>query len=630
MKKRFFLFKAFTDKILQHKSIRTLLIFIVFSCLLIVNFLISNYIVSPKAVIITKQLGLIVILSQLMFAYAFKINRGIWKYSSISDLGLIFKAVLVSFVFNLIIDFIIVGNGQIVRMLFVDHMLFILSFGGLRLLVRLYKNVTPIPHDVKRVLIIGAGDGGDTACRRLKRETMVYKIVGFLDDDVRKKNHDIHGVKVLGTTRNIVNIVNAFEVDEVVIAIPSAGPALIRDLATRCFEATVQVKIMSSLSELSENGATIELRNLKLEDLLAREPIIEDLSPVRQTYHGKQVMITGAAGSIGEELVRQVAQLKPKTIYLVDQAESPLYFLFRECQVKFPSVTFVPTLCDITDRIAINKVFEDSKPQIVLHAAAYKHVPLLEENLYQAISVNVEGSKILAELSKKHKVERFVFVSTDKAVNPTNILGVTKRMAELLCKVFQEESSYTKFIAVRFGNVIGSQGSVIPLFTKQIEQGGPVTVTHPEIKRYFMMIPEAVQLVLFASVLGEGGETFVLDMGNQVKILDLAYNMIRLCGFEPNKDIAVEFCDLRPGEKLYEELYDETEKVCSTKHPKINMAIGKAQDKHELFANIDACIKRAKNGEQKEDMYDLLKEIVSTYQLDSVSDDKSYEPKIAV
>ena len=272
--------------------------------------------------------------------------------------------------------------------------------------------------------------------------------------------------------------------------------------------------------------------------------------------------------------------------------------------------------------MAINRVFEESHPQIVLHAAAYKHVPLLEDNLYQAVSVNVEGTMRLAELSKKHKVERFVFISTDKAVNPTNILGVTKRMAELLCKVFQEEFSQTKFIAVRFGNVIGSQGSVIPLFSKQIEQGGPVTVTHPEIKRYFMMIPEAVQLVLFASVLGAGGEIFVLDMGKQIKILDLATNMIRICGLEPDKDIRIEFCKLRPGEKLYEELYDETEKVCSTKHPKINMAIGHATSSQDSLPKIEEFISLVKKGYNKEQLHDLLIELVPTYQSDNSQKEK--------
>ncbi|HLD45752.1 MAG TPA: SDR family NAD(P)-dependent oxidoreductase, partial [bacterium] len=386
MRKRILFFKTLTDRIVRNNRGRFLLVLSAFCGLIVFNLLLSDYLVYPGKVVFSGLFGFIIVASQLGLAYLFGVNRGIWKYSSISDLILIVKVAAVSFALN-IVSMLVTGLGHdALRILLVDHMLFVLSFGGLRLLVRLYRNVGPVPSTLKRVLIVGAGDGGDIACRRVKHDTTQYEVVGFLDDDPWKKNHEIHGVKVLGATHQIVEIVQANEVNEVVIAIPSAGPALLRSLAEKCFEAKAQVKIMPSLSELSENSATFEIRNLKLEDLLAREPIIEDLSSVRKTYVNKRVLVTGAAGSIGEELVKQVAQMGPAIVYLLDQAESPLYFLFRECQVKFPNVEFVPMLCDITDHWALGRFFKQAQPQIVLHAAAYKHVPILEDNIYQAIS----------------------------------------------------------------------------------------------------------------------------------------------------------------------------------------------------------------------------------------------------
>ena len=611
------------DLFVQYRGVRFTIVLILSSLVMGVCYFLTRYFLNDSYL---TQFGFIdlplilLILSQLFFIYVFKVNRGLWRYSSVTDLFLIIKMAIVGVVFNGLVAFTMGSFTDSIRFILLNHVLFIMALGGIRLMLRAYYHFEPKREDVTNVLIIGAGGGGDLACRRFSRIKNKFKVIGFLDDDENKKNRHIHGYKVLGTLIDLADIIRKNRVDEIVVAIPTAKPNFIRDVAKVCFENKVSVKVMHPPAEMENGDEGYEIRKLRLEDLLYRDKITVDLKFIRETYSSKKVLVTGAAGSIGEELVKQVAATKPSVLYLLDQAESPLYFLLRDCETRFPDVKVVPLLCDITDKAYLEQLFILHRPEIVLHAAAYKHVPLLEDNLYQAMSVNVEGTRSLCELSEKYKVERFVFISTDKAVNPTNILGVTKRMAELICKTFHEKSQTTNFIAVRFGNVIGSQGSVIPLFTKQIQQGGPVTVTDLDIKRYFMMIPEAVQLVLFASVLGSGGEIFVLDMGKQIKIIDLATNMIRLCGFEPNKDIKIEYTGLRPGEKLYEELYDETEKVCATKHPKINMAIGISYDHDRLMKKINTCILHVKQGKDKNDLTTLLTDIVGTYQVHSLLD----------
>jgi FlaA1/EpsC-like NDP-sugar epimerase len=556
------------------------------------------------------------IVSQLFLVYSYKLHRGLWKYSSISDLLQIIKVAAISGAVNFPLLYWSSGDvSSSAQFIIINHMIFIMGFGGVRMLVRLYKNLEPLADGVKRVLIIGAGDAGDLVWRDLQLRGGQYVTMGFIDDDRQKWARKIHGIKVLGPCDELVKIVSMLSIDEVILAMPTAGPRRLHEVAQLCFAAKVPVKIMPTLYDMANADSHFEIRNLKLEDLLSREPIRMDLEPVHQTYAGKRVLITGAAGSIGEELVKQVAAMEPHTIYLLDQAESPLYFVFRDCETNFPTVCFVPLLCDIADKIALEQAFLESKPHVVLHAAAYKHVPLLEDNIYQALSVNVKATQHLAELAQRFDVDRFVFISTDKAVNPTNILGVSKRIAELLCQSFQKPTG-TKFLVVRFGNVIGSQGSVIPLFKKQIERGGPVTVTHADIQRYFMMIPEAVQLVLMASIIGDGGEIFVLDMGEQVKILDLANNMIRLCGFEPDVDIKIQFSGLRPGEKLFEELYDSTETVHKTAQAKINMAIGERVNKERLLSQIDSCFNVTRDRADHKIVIGKLQEIVTTYQPD--------------
>jgi FlaA1/EpsC-like NDP-sugar epimerase len=574
----FFTVKDVMDRLIFYKNIRYLLIFFTYISLIVLGISLSLLLTFPEVSLELQSAPVVAAgimgLSQLILSYAFRLNKGVWKYSSIFDLILIAKVAAVSFALNLILGIWLLDFSPSWRLGLVEHMFFILSFGGVRLAVRLYRNVDAPEPNQKVVLIVGAGDGGDIIYRHLKHGDHQCLVAGFLDDDPLKKKAVIHGVKVLGRVAELVEVVKFYLVNEVIIAMPSAKPKEIKRVVDLCFQAEVGVKILPKLSHLFSQDGSLEIRNIKIEDLLSRDPIKLDLTPVHRFYAAKTVLVTGAAGSIGEEIVRQVAAMRPKIIYLLDQAESPLYFLYLDCQVLFPNVLFVPVLCDITDGAALQAYFTQARPEIVIHAAAYKHVPLLEENIYQALMVNVKATRHLAELSKAFGVERFILISTDKAVNPTNILGVSKRMAELICKSCQNGGK-TKYITVRFGNVLGSQGSVIPLFKKQIESGQDITVTHPDIQRYFMMIPEAVQLVLFSSILGSGGEIFVLDMGEQVKIIDLAHNMIRLCGYAPDKDLKIKFTGLRPGEKLYEELYDRTEKILKTDYEKINRAISR-------------------------------------------------------
>lgn len=619
----FFTAKDAADRLIFYKNVRYALVFFTYVSLIVLGALLSLRLVFPQVPLSLHSLPVVAVVamgfSQLVLSYAFRLNKGVWKYSSIFDLILIAKVAVVSFVVNLILGIWLLSFSDSWRLGLVEHMFFILSFGGVRLAVRVYRNTDAPEPNQKVVLIVGAGDGGDIVYRHLQRGDNQCHVIGFLDDDPLKRKAVIHGAKVLGSIAELVRIVKIYMVNEVIIAMPSAKPKGIKRVVDLCFQAEVGVKILPKLSNLFSQDGNLEIRNIKIEDLLSRDPIKLDLTPIHRFYTAKTILVTGAAGSIGEEIVKQVAAMHPKVIYLLDQAESPLYFLYRDCQVHFPDVLFVPVLCDITDEAALRACFTQAKPEIVIHAAAYKHVPLLEENIYQALMVNVKATRHLAELSNAFGVERFILISTDKAVNPTNILGVSKRMAELICKSYQNGAK-TKYITVRFGNVLGSQGSVIPLFKKQIESGQDVTVTHPDIQRYFMMIPEAVQLVLFSSILGSGGEIFVLDMGEQVKIIDLARNMIRLCGYIPDKDLKIKFTGLRPGEKLYEELYDRTEKILKTDYEKINRAVSDDIGGVSLFQRIESCLTAVERGLPRGVILDKLKDIVSTYQPDTSGD----------
>jgi FlaA1/EpsC-like NDP-sugar epimerase len=460
---------------------------------------------------------------------------------------------------------------------------------------------------------VGAGRAGAALIRELRdNRDLDFNPIGFVDDDFSKKGIKIHGVKVLGTTDQLSSLIAHHSVACVLIAIPSAKGPLVGRIINKCRECHVDFKILPSLAERINGGSSFasRVREVRLEDLLGREPVRLQLDNIREKLLGKVALITGAGGSIGSELAVQVAQFGPRKLVLIDRSENDLFKLSNSMAEKFPHVPHLAVVGDILDVGFLRDVFALHRPHSVFHAAAYKHVPMMERNYFQAVTNNVFGTYNVALVATQYEVEDFVMISTDKAVNPTNVMGVTKRVAELIILGLQHQE--TRFMAVRFGNVIGSNGSVLPIFQQQIAKGGPITVTHPEAKRYFMTIPEAVQLVLQASSMGRGGEIFVLDMGEPVKILDLARNLIRLSGLVPDRDIRIVFTGLRPGEKLFEELRFEGEGLTPTAHDKIRVLNGRAANFGQVRAWLDelSALVEAKN---VHGLITCLKNIVPEY-----------------
>ena len=469
----------------------------------------------------------------------------------------------------------------------IDLVLTVFCIGGARFLVRAYTETVQTCVARKETLIVGAGVAGTTIMRELKQNPdLDYKPIGFVDDDVTKFGIRIHGKQVLGTTNNITALVEKHGVRCVLIAIPSAGGKKIDEIINKCSQSRVEFKILNGIGKRIDGEPRInQIRQVRLEDLLGRPPVSLDLGNIQKQLEGASVLITGAGGSIGSELVRQVSQFRPGKLILLERSENDLFRLCCELRSKFPALNQVPVVGDILDVGLLREVFAIHRPCSVFHAAAYKHVPMMEANCLQAVTNNIFGTYNVALVARQYEVKDFVMISTDKAVKPTNIMGVTKRIAELIILGLQQQR--TRFVAVRFGNVLGSNGSVLPIFEEQIRNGGPVTVTHPEAKRYFMLIPEAVQLVLQASTMGHGGEIFILDMGEEVKIDDLARNVIRLAGFEPGKEIKIVYTGLRPGEKLAEELWLQGEGLAPTTHEKIRVLHGGKVDFLEVRAWLD-------------------------------------------
>lgn len=470
----------------------------------------------------------------------------------------------------------------------------------------------------KRVLIIGAGEAGEMVVREmLNHPEAGLEPVGFIDDDPKKKGKHILGLKVLGGKESISHVASKHEIDEILIAIPSAKGQVVRDFIAHCKSARVGFKIVPGILEIIKGDVKIgQIREVHPEDLLGRQTVTINMEEIAAYLKGQRVLVTGAGGSIGAELCRQVVKFEPELLILLEREEDNIYHLNMDLEKIIPLPLRTSIIGDVRDRIKMSRVLRQYKPQVVFHAAAYKHVPLMEENIDEAIKNNAFGTRIMAELALKHKIDKFIMISTDKAVNPTSAMGVSKRVAEFLVQDFAQrvtdESVGTKFITVRFGNVIGSRGSVVPLFKKQIEEGGPVTVTHPEVYRYFMTIPEAAQLVIQAGAQGQGGEIFLLNMGEQVKILQLAQDLITLSGLEPSIDIKIEFIGLRPGEKLYEELLTAQEGVKATRHEKIFIAQAEEVDSEKLHRDLDE-LKRLTKIMNMEGIIRKLKEIVPNY-----------------
>ena len=520
-----------------------------------------------------ENLLIVLILQGVVFRY-FGLYRGVWRFASLPDLIRITKAVMVGIAFSATIIFITTRMDGVPRSVFPLYSLLLIALlGGSRFIVRWSKDRGICGDNAKRVLIVGAGRAGEMLVRDLLRaKDELYQPIGFVDDRKSKQGREIHGVRVLGACDEIIDLSDRLDINLIVLAVPSADTANMRRLVGLCEKSGVPFRTVPPLDRLMCGQVNIsQLRAVLIEDLLGREPVSLDWEAIEQELKGKRVLVTGAGGSIGSELCRQIASLKPSHLILLDSSEFNLYSIENELLKSFPKIAITRWLNDVVDQVAIEKIFRHSRPEIVFHAAAYKHVPMLEDQVREAARNNILGTRIMAEFADRFGCEAFVMISTDKAVNPANVMGTSKRAAEILCQNLNQRSA-TRFVTVRFGNVLGSAGSVVPLFRQQIESGGPVTVTHREITRYFMTISESCQLILQASVMGRGGEIFVLDMGEPIKIAYLAEEMIRLSGKVPGEDIDIVFTGLRPGEKLYEELFHAKEALQSTTHEKILLA----------------------------------------------------------
>lgn len=510
---------------------------------------------------------------RLVSFYGFGLYHRLWRYASLHEILAIVGAVTVSsFILTAFLQAVNTALPRSVHL--ISWILTIALIGLSRICARLWYYFHPMDSSgCTRVLIIGAGDAGAMIAREIRQRYFdCKKLIGFIDDDPYKQHKMFYGVKVLGMRQDIKSIVQARQVTEIIIAMPSVGGELIRPIINECKQTGCIVKILPGIYQIIDGRVIVSrLRDVDLEDLLRRKPVQLNIREIARYLSGRKVLITGAGGSIGSELCRQIASLSPSTLILLGKGENSIYEIDRELREKYPDLSIKPVIADIRDRDRISMIFREFMPEVVFHAAAHKHVPLMEEQAVEAVRNNIFGTKIVAEAAERAGTEIFVMVSTDKAVNPTSVMGATKRVAELIIHHMNQVSE-TKFVAVRFGNVLGSRGSVVPLFKRQIAQGGPVTVTHPEMRRYFMTIPEATQLVLQAGSMATGGEVFVLDMGEPVKIIDLAQDLIELSGLIPQKDIDIKFTGLRPGEKMFEELLTAEEGTSKTVHSKVFVA----------------------------------------------------------
>ena len=557
--------------------------------------------------------------------YAFGLYRGLWRYTGIVDLQSVLKASsAATAVIALAILFLYRFQGFSRSIFILDWGLTIFLVGGVRVAARVFttnhigdllafgRHKGPSRKARKRLLIIGAGDAGEKFLREILDNPRVhYQPVGFLDDDPRKKGKAIHGIPVLGAVVDIGDLPAAY--DEILIAIPSARGDEMRRVVEACERTGKRYRTLPKIGELIEGRITVNtVREVSMEDLIGREKVRLDEDRISAFLQGKRILVTGAGGSIGSELVRQICRYHPESLVLVDFSEFNLYRIEMDCRRRRVKAALDACLADIRDRDLMMRVFARHKPNIVFHAAAYKHVPMQELHPGEAVKTNVLGTRNLVEAALQSGVAHFVFVSTDKAVRPANVMGASKRVAEMIVQGADKEGA-TRFMAVRFGNVIGSSGSVIPLFQQQIAQGGPVTVTHPDITRYFMSIPEAAQLILQAGAMGEGGEIFILDMGEPVRIADMARDLIRLNGLEPDRDIALEFIGLRPGEKLYEELITVGEGIVPTGHSKVLVLRGTTVGREALNARVDSLGEIAR-GPDTGRLKVALKELIPEYE----------------
>jgi FlaA1/EpsC-like NDP-sugar epimerase len=601
---------------------RTLIIFahiIAFAASLMLSFLVAYNMQFSRSWLVNQYpplLLLCIVIKVLVFGF-FKQYRGWWRYVSVSDLVGILRASVVSTLIIVPLWFGLLSLGGLMGqppspqkpqqttpilqtlqdisevpqgVFMADLFGTFLLLGGLRMVTRLYYEEfrTIEAGRLKRFLIVGAGNAGEALLREIHRMPIVqYEVVGFIDDDPTKQGIDIHGIPVLGAVEQLPKICADRNIEEIAIAMPSATHQQLRRVIQVCEGTKIRFRTVPSITDIAAGKYRVsQIRDVDINDLLGREAVQLDLDLIERFAKDKIILVTGAGGSIGSEMCRQLCNFNPKLLLLVEQAENPLFYIEQELRQKFPAVSMKTLICDITDRTRVRGIFEKYKPQVVIHAAAHKHVPLMELNPGEAVKNNVIGTQNVADAADQFGTTSLVMISTDKAVNPTSIMGSSKRIAEMYIQDLSRTSK-THFVTVRFGNVLGSDGSVVPIFKKQIAQGGPVTITHPEMKRYFMTIPEASQLVLQAASMGKGGEIFVLDMGEPVKIVDLARELITLSGFRPGEDIEMVFTGPRPGEKLFEELSIEGEDMLRTSHPKILIWKNIPMDREKLRTSIN-------------------------------------------
>jgi FlaA1/EpsC-like NDP-sugar epimerase len=544
----------------------------------------------------------------------FGLHAGLWRYTSIYDLQNIVGGVLTSTM--LFYGWVNWGIeiGSYPRSIFIIDSLLLIGFlTGVRLPSRIFREQM-IYRKRKKVLVVGAGDTGERVVREMKSRPEYHcQPIGFVDDQIALMHKRIHGVKVLGTLGDLSRLVEEYKPEEVVIAVPKATPAFLRDIISQLEPYEVSIKTLPGVRELLADQSTLsQIRNISIPDLLPRAPVNLAIDATREMVRGKCVLVTGAGGSIGAELARQISSLEPRALLLYERHENSLYNIHKELEDKGFRLALIPIIGDVTDVLRLSMVMEEHRPEVLFHAAAHKHVPLVEQNPAEALKNNCIGTRITAETANKYGVEHFVQISTDKAVNPSSVMGATKRVAELIIQDIARNSR-TRFLTVRFGNVLGSSGSVLLRFQEQIKAGGPVTVTHPEIQRYFMLIPEAVQLVLQAATIGEQGGIYILDMGEQIKVLDLARNLIRLSGFVAGKDIPIRFVGLRPGEKLQEELVGQGEIAVASSLEKILQIRSTCLPGFDWFKTQLIALEAAAYLEKPSAVIERLKDIVPTF-----------------
>ncbi|GAA0708671.1 nucleoside-diphosphate sugar epimerase/dehydratase [Paraclostridium ghonii] len=611
----------------KYKTRQLILIVVDIACILL-SFIASAWMIYPPGLQINISINAMLIYAaiSIITLSLCRCYHSLWRYAGEEEL----IAIVVACTLSIIITYLIhplIGEKFSMNFYILNAILTISLAGGTRLFYRTGRIVimrSGLKGKTSNVLIVGGGSAGDMVIQELKNNPqLLKKPIGILDDDVNKKGRRIHNIPILGNIEDVIKLVEKYNIDEIIIAIAKISKQEKRYIIETCKKTKCKLRTIPGVYEIIDGKVDIKkIRDVQIEDLLGREQIKVNLDKMSEYLQNKVVLVTGGGGSIGSELCRQVATFNPKQLIILDNYENNAYAIQQELMRKYGiNLNLRTVIASIREEKRMDEIFNEYRPDVVFHAAAHKHVPLMEKSPSEAIKNNIFGTKNVAILADKYKVKRFVLISTDKAVNPTNIMGATKRSAEMIIQTINEKSE-TEFVAVRFGNVLGSNGSVIPLFKKQIEEGGPVTITHPEIIRYFMTIPEAVQLVIQAGAMAKGGEIFILDMGDPVKIVDLADNLIRLSGFEPNIDIDIKFTGLRPGEKLYEELLMSEEGLTNTEHKKI--FIGKPIDFDSEKCNLNLeVLKDIVDKEEVELIDDVMRELVTTYIRPEEANEKS-------